>query len=483
MAVTIVSTDQKIDMVIEHNEGATLTELGADFEVSRKTVRRCIDEVMSFFNSLSLGSTVKLMTDEGITIDVVVRKKDDKIEDDLPVAVEFPEGVIDYVLLERLIHGATAEEDQVEAVAEVEGFVDCTTVPPQGARVRIKEDSEFFGQGHNPFKVVEGTVTSSTDPDNLFNEEGYFFWVKWDNEISNCYRMRDVQVAVAEVEEVSTVLESGDDTEAAEDVADYDDAQYFVTAPQDSITIVRIDQETGEISRRQTNKHRVDFAELRESIKGDQSQENLRDIYIQLDTKRMLESYSVGRIKVDPEQETVVLVKPDGSQRTVPDDIATDIITTVSEYGKDRGDRLVRFLDKLMDNVSFKAIEGLYRFMKHNCIEINEDGSIQAWKGVRSDLYSQSAGKIQDSPTCPVKDGRIYNGNFGTEIRVDRSEVDDDPDQTCSHGLHVGNRGYATGFSTKLLRVKVEPQDVVAVPKDYNGAKMRCCAYTPLEAM
>ncbi|QDP60379.1 MAG: putative protein rIIB [Prokaryotic dsDNA virus sp.] len=466
MAVTIVSNEDKVEMLYcftQHED--TLTSIGEDFGVSRKTVRRCIDEVNKFLAGIQVGDTINLKTDEGL-LEVTVALEDKELEDTMPVAVRFPDGVVDYVELHQLMDGEQMNEVAERVTEEVEASEIVETVANKGLSVgdsvRIRKDSHFYGDGYgNPIDQV-GTVASI--------ENGVILpiLVRWEEDGLNSYDESDLYVVEPEPE-VEEVTEN---------------AQYFVTAPQDSLTIVRIDQDTGEVSQRQTNKHNENFGNLRDMIKADQSQECLKVVYEALDTTRMLESYSVGRVKVNPQTESVVFVRQDGSERAVPDDIAMDIITTVREYGRDSGEKLVKFLDKLMTNVSFKAIEGLYRFMKHNCIEINDDGSIQAWKGVAEDLHSISSGKIANSPTCPVRaDGRIDNSGFGTEIRVDRSEVDDDPDATCSHGLHVGNRSYAESFGRTLLSVKVEPQDVVAVPKDYNGAKMRCCAYTPLFAV
>lgn len=465
MPVSIVDTHVKVQMLVDNLRGDTLTEIGEDFGVSRKTVRRCIDEVTEFLDGLSVGDTV-YVADDATNLKGVIASIDSPVVDRLPVSVLFGDGVADYVDLANLIDGMAKEGAKPTFAIPVEAQEVEGDRLPVGTRVRIRKDSEYHGLSDwNPTNDMEGEIQEVENTDHCYI-------VKWDNGNTNCYRDEDVEV-VEQVEEV---------VEEVEQVVD--NAQYFVTAPQDSLTIVRIDQDTGEVSQRQTNKHNPHFAEIREMVKASQDQEVLAEVYNMLDTTRMLEAYSVGRVKVNPDTETVVFVKPDGSERSVPDDIASDVITTVRNHGRTEGDRLVKFLDKLMDNVSFKAIEGLYRFMKHNCIGINDDGSIQAWKGVRPDLHSNHAGKIKNSPTCTVReDGRIYNGNFGTEIRVDRSEVNDDPDQTCSHGLHVGNREYAEGFAQTLLAVKVEPQDVVAVPKDYDGAKMRCCAYTPLFAV
>jgi hypothetical protein len=59
-----------------------------------------------------------------------------------------------------------------------------------------------------------------------------------------------------------------------------------------------------------------------------------------------------------------------------------------------------------------------------------------------------------------------------------RNQVNEDPNQTCSYGLHVANFDYASGFgSGHMLEVEVHPADVVAIPVDYNQAKMRVCKY------
>jgi len=79
----------------------------------------------------------------------------------------------------------------------------------------------------------------------------------------------------------------------------------------------------------------------------------------------------------------------------------------------------------------------------------------------------------------------IYSGTIdnsvGKVIQMDRAKVNDDPQHTCSAGLHVcANEyldGYANAASTKTLVVEVNPAHVVAVPYDYNFAKMRVCEY------
>lgn len=68
---------------------------------------------------------------------------------------------------------------------------------------------------------------------------------------------------------------------------------------------------------------------------------------------------------------------------------------------------------------------------------------------------------------------------------MSRNQVNEDATQTCSHGLHVANWDYAhnvysAGSDAVMLEVEVNPADVVAVPVDYNQAKMRVCKYKVL---
>jgi len=454
MAVTMVSTSAKVKMFFDNTIGdITKTELGGLYGVSRKTVARSIKEVRAFLNSLSVGQTLNYQGGK-----VVIDYIDEDIQDDMPIRIRSAnsgrtwENDLADLMDSNPVVAKTISTIEVVPAVEVEGRISV------GSQVFIAESSEFYlGTSWNP-KGVVGTV----EKDNGDSCQEYT--VEWANGNSNTYSLRDLVLA-------------SDVTEQKED----EGSDYFVVAPQDSITIIRVCKESGEVESRNINKHSTGFSDIRAMIVASQDKPTLQEAFTLMDIKGAIEAFSIGRVKVDPEGETVVFVKRDGNERKVPEDLAADIIGTIKEHGRDESEKLVKFLDALMDNSSFKAIEGLYRFMKHNCIDINEDGSIQAWKGVMDNMYSSHGGSIKSSPTIQVNEnGQVYNGDFGKEIRVDRSEVDDDPDSTCSHGLHVGNKDYASSWASTLISVSVKPQDVVAVPKDYNGAKMRTCGYTPI---
>jgi hypothetical protein len=60
-------------------------------------------------------------------------------------------------------------------------------------------------------------------------------------------------------------------------------------------------------------------------------------------------------------------------------------------------------------------------------------------------------------------------------VRMARHEVQDDPYNSCSTGLHVGTFNYARGFGDTRIRVRINPADVVSVPHDGAGEKIRVC--------
>lgn len=144
---------------------------------------------------------------------------------------------------------------------------------------------------------------------------------------------------------------------------------------------------------------------------------------------------------------------------------------------------LVKFLENLMQNPSAKAIEELFDFLDRKNLPITEDGCFLGYKAISSDWYSKTSGKTELTKGTVREDGRIFNG-IGEEIECERNQVDDDRDNECSYGLHVGALEYSgpggwfNNNGDRCIIVKVNPKNVIAVPKDHNATKIRVCAYT-----
>jgi hypothetical protein len=87
-----------------------------------------------------------------------------------------------------------------------------------------------------------------------------------------------------------------------------------------------------------------------------------------------------------------------------------------------------------------------------------------AYKGIRSDWLDKYSGTIKN--------------NIGATICFERNQVDDNRENECSFGLHVGTLAYVRGYCTeRVIRVKVNPADCISVPRDHSAQKLRVCRY------
>lgn len=139
-------------------------------------------------------------------------------------------------------------------------------------------------------------------------------------------------------------------------------------------------------------------------------------------------------------------------------------------------DHMVKFLENLMQNPSARAVNETYWFLENYGLPITEDGCFLAYKAVRGDYTDIYSGKFLNS--------------VGSVVSMARNMVDDNYGVDCSKGLHVGALDYVVSYGhfvkgdvrsasgNRLLIVKVNPKDVVSVPKYEGHTKMRVCEYT-----
>lgn len=131
-------------------------------------------------------------------------------------------------------------------------------------------------------------------------------------------------------------------------------------------------------------------------------------------------------------------------------------------------EKYVNFYMKLLQNPSDNSINQLLPFMKHNDIEVDENGNIIAWKFVRKNYMDCYTGRIRN--------------RVGDEPWMPRNDVVADRNKTCSAGYHVCAKSYlGYGNNHRFMKVLIDPVNVVSVPTDYNGAKMRVCSYKVIE--
>lgn len=124
-----------------------------------------------------------------------------------------------------------------------------------------------------------------------------------------------------------------------------------------------------------------------------------------------------------------------------------------------------RFVEKLYQNPSYRAIAETYRFLEHNSLPITDDGDFLAYKKITDNYLDCYTRQIDNS--------------VGRVVEMPRAAVDDNCNNTCSAGLHFCSIDYLKGFGgQRLVALKINPADVVSIPVDYDNAKGRCCRYT-----
>ena len=97
---------------------------------------------------------------------------------------------------------------------------------------------------------------------------------------------------------------------------------------------------------------------------------------------------------------------------------------------------LVNFMENLMSNPSKQAVTELYGFLEKNNLPITPDGHFLAYKRVRENYFDCHTGTMDNS--------------VGMIVEMERNEVDDNRNNTCSAGLH---------FCSCLLYTSPSPRD------------------------
>ena len=145
----------------------------------------------------------------------------------------------------------------------------------------------------------------------------------------------------------------------------------------------------------------------------------------------------------------------------------THRIVGMAKDGFDIG-HMVKFLECLMENPSFRAVNELYDFLEVGGIPITEKGTFLGYKKIKDNWTDIHSGKNDNS--------------IGAVVTMPRNEVDENSANTCSAGLHICSYDYLSQFSScgndRVVICEINPRDVVSIPTDYNNTKMRVCKYS-----
>jgi hypothetical protein len=140
---------------------------------------------------------------------------------------------------------------------------------------------------------------------------------------------------------------------------------------------------------------------------------------------------------------------------------------------------LVNFMEKIAGNPNDHSRDQAWDWLNNHDFTITDDGDVVAYKGVTSD--GKGGYRSGYSGHAFVDDEEVHGhvpNYVGAVVTMPRSEVAHDPSTACHSGLHVGTFRYAKSYAQgAMLRVLVNPRDIVSVPTDARGEKIRVCRY------
>lgn len=182
------------------------------------------------------------------------------------------------------------------------------------------------------------------------------------------------------------------------------------------------------------------------------------------DVRGYLTTWSAGAITTDEENNLYF------KDLRIPSSLSSKLLQAAED--EDLGlSAWYNFLQKLSDSSHEDTYSRLHEFLKHNNITINAEGNILAWKVVTSDF--------KDCYTS------TFDNSVGQVVSMPRQSVEHNVDRTCSRGLHACAFSYVQHFGgndSNLILVEIDVRNIVSVPTDYNGAKVRCCEYKVLHS-
>ena len=132
---------------------------------------------------------------------------------------------------------------------------------------------------------------------------------------------------------------------------------------------------------------------------------------------------------------------------------------------------MLAFMDRVMNHPILGIQQDIYKWCEKGDMPFTAEGHIIAYKKVREDYRS-----YHSSP-----DGTHLHHPIGGYVEMERSAVDPRRDYTCSTGLHFCSYDYLNAYqganTGRILILSIDPQDIIAIPTDYNQTKGRACRY------
>jgi hypothetical protein len=155
------------------------------------------------------------------------------------------------------------------------------------------------------------------------------------------------------------------------------------------------------------------------------------------------------------------------------ENVLTTKVLELIEHGKPVA-HLLRFMDNLYLNPDADTVNEVYEWLSNGRFALTDDGCFLAYKKVRNNFMDIRTGRFDNRPGRPP-------------VVMPRKAVDPDRRRECSRGLHFCSKAYLPNFGSawreggsRIVEVKVNPADVVAIPVDYGYSKGRTWRYEVL---
>lgn len=197
--------------------------------------------------------------------------------------------------------------------------------------------------------------------------------------------------------------------------------------------------------------------------------ERLADL---VDIERAIEDFVQGDIEIKDE---IVYYKGHRLHGVV-----VDKLLDMLRAGLKDSTPITNFITRLQANPSANSVAELYTFLGYKSLPTTPEGKVLGYKGVQSDYWSSTGNADTIVVQGSTNERHQILNEVGATIEVARRCVDDNKDNHCSFGLHVGSFDYASdwsGHDGRLLLVEFDPADAVSVPTDCNFQKLRVSKY------
>ena len=196
------------------------------------------------------------------------------------------------------------------------------------------------------------------------------------------------------------------------------------------------------------------------------------DLEQHLDIARAVENFVEGDIEVKDE---IVYYKGHRLHGVVVDKLLAMLRAGLKDSAP-----LTNFITRLQTNPSANSVNELYSFMSYKMLANTPEGKVLGYKGVQKDYWSSTGNADTIVVQGETNERHQILNEVGATIEVARRCVDDNKDNHCSFGLHVGSFDYAdswAGADGRLLLVEFDPSDAVSVPTDCDFQKLRVSKY------